>query len=569
VTYDAIAPTMIVSPADLSTSTKSVLDVNGGSLLPGDLVRYTITIIESSGQDANNVHLTDVVDANLTGINITNLGGGTDNSSGNTIDISNISVLASSSVNVIFEATVAGGAAVGTNIDNTAIITDVISGVITNAVAPTMVVNNTPTTGIKQLYLEGVNNNPSVLTRVVPGNTLVNITPGNTHTSDQAAFSNPFTINGGTNITVQLWLRRVVPNNAGVRTAHVELFNSGTGTSLGTDTQSWNVNGMQLITFTIPVATPQSFAIGDAIQLVLTNDAGSAGNIRLRTLRNGINAQIQMDTSTVINLDEVGVFSAAYPATTQFKTYASGSTVYLRTTVSDPFGNADISSVDITVTNPTPAQVFSTNITVPTATPTAATAVFETAYVIPATPDGIWSVGFTANEGSEGTVSHSSSANMIVGTPALTVSKNYSQTVMDPVNTSNYKAIPNAIVEYTLAIENTGFGYVDVNTTVLTDPIATGTSFYFGSPLNPATFIDGLTASGLTFNFVSLASTVDDIDFSNDGGATYITPSVDANGFDTTSPPINFIRFNPKGEFRGSDGVNNPSMQINFRVRLE
>ena len=69
--------------------------------------------------------------------------------------------------------------------------------------------------------------------------------------------------------------------------------------------------------------------------------------------------------------------------------------------------------------------------------------------------------------------------------------------------------------------------------------------------------------------FISLASTVDDIDFSNDGGATYITPTVDANGFDTTSPPINFIRFNPKGEFRGSDGVNNPSMQINFRVRLE
>jgi len=95
-----------------------------------------------------------------------------------------------------------------------------------------------------------------------------------------------------------------------------------------------------------------------------------------------------------------------------------------------------------------------------------------------------------------------------------------------------------------------------------------GTTFYFGSPLNPATFVDGLTSSGLTFTFISLASTVDDIDFSNDGGATYITPSADANGFDITSPPINYIRLNSKGEFRGSNGVNNPSMQINFRVRV-
>lgn len=570
VTYDAVAPTVIVTPADLSTSTKTVLDINGGSLLPGDLVRYTITIIESGGQPASNVQLTDVVDANLTSINITNLGGGTDNSSGNTIDISNISVAASSSVNVVFEANVTGGAAVGTNINNTAIITDVTSGVITNAAAATIVVNSTPTTGVKQLYLEGVNNNPSALTRVAPGNTITpNITPGASHTSVQAAFSSAFTINAGSNITVQLWLRRFSPNNSGVRTATVELFNTGTGSSLGSDSVTWDAGGMILQTFTIPVASAQNFSAGQAIRLVLSNDASSAGSIRVRTNRTGINSQIQMDTSTVINLDDVGIYTAAYPATSQFKTYSPGSTVYLRTTVSDPFGNADINSVDVTVTEPSSVQVFSTNLIAPVATPSTSTAVFETPYTIPATPDGIWIVDFTANEGLEGTVSHSSSADMVVGTPSLTVSKNYSQTVFDPVNTSNYKAIPNAIVEYSVGVENSGFGYVDINTIILSDPLAPGTTFYFGSPLNPVTFVDGLTASGLSFTFISLASTVDDIDFSNDGGSTFITPSVDANGFDITSPPINFIRLNPKGEFRGSDGVNNPSMQINFRVRVE
>ena len=568
VSYDAIAPTAVITPADLSTSTKAVLDVNGGSLLPGDLVRYTISIIETAGQPANNVQLTDIVDANLTGINITNLGGGTDNSSGNTIDISNISVAASSSVIVEFEANVSGAASTGTSINNTAIITDLVSGTITNAVAPTIVVSSTPTTGTKQLYFDDANNSPGLLTRVAPTvNTRTNpdIPPGSTYTLNQAPFELPFTINSGSNIVVQMWLRRMT-SNSGNHTATVELFNGAS--SLGSDSQSWNVNGMQLIVFTIPVLSAHSFSAGEFISLVITSDAGNAGNVRMRTFRNGINARIDMETGTVINLDEVGVYSAAYPATTQFNTYSPGSTVYLRTTVSDPFGNADISSVDISVTDPTPAQVFTTNITVPTATPAAATAVFETAYTIPATPDGIWSIGFVANEGSEGTVSHASSADMIVGTPALTVSKN-SQTISDPVNASDFKAIPNAIVEYTLGLENSGYGYVDINTIELTDPIATGTTFYFGSPLNPVDFVDGLTASGLSFTFTSLASTTDDIDFSNDGGSTFITPTVDVNGFDTTSPPINFIRLNPKGELRGSDGVNHPSMELRFRVRVE
>lgn len=575
VTYDAIAPTVIVSPADLSTSTKTVLDVNGGSLLPGNLIRYTITITESAGLAANNVQLTDVVDANLTGINITNLGGGTDNSTGNTIDISNISVAANSNVTIVFEANVAGGTSVGTNINNTAIITDTTSGLITNAVAMTLVVSNSQTTGIKQLYLDNANNNPGVLTRVPPSsnadNTITNpdIAPGLSYTSNQAQFELPFMINAGSSITVQLWLRRM-PNNSGARTVTVELFNGGTGASLGSNTQGWNQNQMRLITFTIPVVTAHNFATGDFIQLVLTNDNVVAGeDIRMRTFRAGNNSRIDIDTSTVINIDEMGVYTAAYPDVTQFKTYTPGATVYLRARVSDPFGNADISSVDITVTDPTPAQVFATTVTIPSATPDAASAVFETPYTIPnPTTDGIWVIRYTANEGSEGTVSHNSAADMVVGTPALTVSKN-TETILDPVNSSNYKAIPSSIVEYSVEVVNSGFGYIDINSTVISDPVAAGTTFFFGSPLNPATLVDGSTASGLSFNFVSLSSTVDDIDFSNDGGATYITPSVDANGFDTTSPPINYIRINPKGEFRGSDGVNDPSMQMQFRVRVD
>ena len=579
VTYDAIAPTLIISPADLSTSTKTVLDVNGGSLLPGDLVRYTITITESAGQPASNVQLTDVVDASLTGINITNLGGGTDNSTGSTIDISNISVPASSNVTVVFEANISGAVSTGTSINNTAIITDGTSGVITNAVAPTLVVNSTPSSGTKILYLDNLVGNAGDLTRVDPA-TIIDSRTANLNGNGESAdfnltpvFQGGFTISAGV-INALIGFER--NNNGGSRTVLIELYKvSGGNILIASDSTTFNIGTNQgnttLIPFDFTLASAVSFTATDSLMMRVTNTTGPNNNrVRVHSNRNGLSV-IPFNTTTVINLDEVGVYAAASPSTAQFKSYLPGSTVYLRAKVSDPFGFADISSVDFTVNNPVPTQVFTANVTVPVASPAAAgaTAVFETAYTIPATPDGIWSIGFTANEGAEGTVSHSSTANMVVGTPVLTVSKNYSQTIFDPVNTSNYKAIPDSIVEYSVGVDNSGFGYVDINTIVLSDPLASGTTFYFGSPLNPATFVDGLTASGLSFTFISLASTADDIDFSNDGGSSFITPSVDANGFDITSPPINFIRLNPKGEFRGSDGVNDPSMQINFRVRVE
>jgi uncharacterized repeat protein (TIGR01451 family) len=575
VTFDAVAPTVVVLAADLSTSTKTVLDVNGGSLLPGDLVRYTITINETAGQAVNNVHIVDVVDANLTSINVTNIGGGTDNSSGNTIDISNINVPASSSVIIEFEANVNGGTSTGTNINNTAIITDTTSGVSTNAIAPALVVNSLPSSGNKILYLTSLNTATPVLTRTVTtANTSSQDIDGNNNEIfsilQSPVFQSPFTITAGT-VSVQLNLQSRGNNTNQQRDVEVDLIQvtGGVPTTLNTGTASYTNNGgTEYVTFNISLPSDVNFLQNDYIRIDVRNVTPQQNRrIRVRSLIAGNLSQVSLQSSTVINQDEIGIYAGTYPDVTQYKSYLPGATVYLRSTVSDPFGNADISSVDFTITDPTLTQVFSTNVTVPSFTPSGASAIFETPYLIPATPDGIWSAGYTANEGAEGTVVHSSSANLLVGAPILTVSKN-PFTISDPVNPSSYKAIPNAIVEYTVAVENSGFGYVDINSIVLTDPIAAGTTFYFGSPLNPANFIDGLTASGLSFTFTSLASTTDDIDFSNDGGSSFITPSIDANGFDTTSPPINFIRLKPKGEFRGSDGVNNPSMEIKFRVRV-
>jgi len=261
------------------------------------------------------------------------------------------------------------------------------------------------------------------------------------------------------------------------------------------------------------------------------------------------------------------VFAQAYPGTLQFPSYAPGSTVYIRATVSDPFGSADISSADISLTDSASLTQINNQAMLSVATPDSSSHVFEYQYTIPALPEGLWNISITANEGTEGTVSHTAQSPMLVSSisPNLTVSNN-SVVLSDPTNVLNPKAIPGAIVEYNLSVENQGLGVIDANTTVLTFPISTDVKLFFGSPISPITFIDGVNTSGLTFIFTSLASITDDIDFSNDGGITFITPSADIDGFDITVPPINFVRLNPKSEFRASDGVNHPSMSIKYRV---
>ncbi len=147
--------------------------------------------------------------------------------------------------------------------------------------------------------------------------------------------------------------------------------------------------------------------------------------------------------------------------------------------------------------------------------------------------------------------------------------KKTSLVVFDPFNgTTNPKAIPGAHVDYTLKVTNSGYGNSDNNTVVIVDDLPTNTKLILGSPANPLIFNDGTPSSGLTYTFSGLGSTTDDIDFSNDGGSTFITPSADVNGVDITSPPINFIKISPKGVLNGDSGSGSPNFSMTYRVEV-
>jgi len=161
----------------------------------------------------------------------------------------------------------------------------------------------------------------------------------------------------------------------------------------------------------------------------------------------------------------------------------------------------------------------------------------------------------------------------VIEPPSLTIVKS-ALTTSDPVNgASSPYNIPGATLLYSLQTTNTGLGVPDTDSMVVTDPIPTNTELFVndlgGAGSGPVLFIDGTSPvnSGLTYTFTSLGSNTDDLEFSNDNGATWTyTPVPDANGYDAN---VTNIRVNPKGVMRASDGANNPTYSLRFQVRVQ
>ena len=440
-----------------------------------------------------------------------------------------------------------------------------------------------PADGVKRLYFDNVDDPPGNLTRD-PTDNITRKTSGDiakdggTLTLNQGIkFATPFTIKSDdTDIVAVLRIRRMDNRDTSVQ---VEVRNGNTNTLIGTSSSlpiTENPNRWHTVSLPISLASDVNLDIDDYIQVIVRNT--STGNrsrdIQIRTEENGNieKSHLQVDTNTVINVDSIEVFNAANGL--KFSSYKAGTQILIRAIVSDPFGSDDITGANITITDPTgsPPVPPVTNVAMTSVSTTAGTRTYEYTYDIPPdpAPDGFWNISVTADEGYEGEISHTSQSTMIVGSPNLTISKN-SNVFFDPVNTSNYKSIPGAIVEYTITVDNSGYGYVDLNTFVLDDALPAGTTFFFGSPLKPIDFTDGVPPSGLTFTFIDLASTVDDVEFYNNSGTNLVTPTVDGNGNDTTVPPIDLIKIIPKGEFNGGDTTpaNNPSMEFKFRVKVD
>lgn len=149
-------------------------------------------------------------------------------------------------------------------------------------------------------------------------------------------------------------------------------------------------------------------------------------------------------------------------------------------------------------------------------------------------------------------------------TPSLLVSK-IAQTVSDPVNGStNPKAIPGAVVLYTVGVTNQGDGSPAADSVIITDPLPPQSALFVDtSSGDPIVFVDGAVASGLGYSCAA------DVSFSNQpgGGAPYnYTLVPDGQGYD---PLVTGYGIQPTGSMSPAVGSNFPSFNIRLLVRIE
>lgn len=166
--------------------------------------------------------------------------------------------------------------------------------------------------------------------------------------------------------------------------------------------------------------------------------------------------------------------------------------------------------------------------------------------------------------------------------PSITVVKTVTA-YSDPINgTTSPKAIPGSFMTYTVMATNTGPGAADNNTTVITDPIPATTELFVGdingAGSGPVLFTDGAScspgtaASGLSFSFINLSNTGDNISFSKSNGTTYDAvsdiPTADANQCDSA---VTNLKVSLGGPFNGTvaSGGSNTSFCLQFRVRVK
>ena len=565
--------------SNLSTATKTVADLNGGDADPGDALRYTITLTETGGATATGVSLTDDVPANVSSYSLVTIPAGAASSSTGTgtganntgfINLSNITVPANGSVTVVFDAIVAA-VAPGATIDNTVTIANP-NGPGATPAAPQVIVSASriPGSGTKPLYLWSTPDRR--LSRVQPtgAHPSVVINPlGSAVWTLAPTLQKATTLQAG-NFAVRLWINRAGGNPN--RNVTVTLANSALGTLAGV---TQNITAVPAGTpagyvFTLNLPASVTAPVGSAFTLTVVNNTTQANRTVNVWPTSGANiSRVELNSATVINVDSVTDYTAAYPAPTTAASFLRGSTVYVRAVISDPFGSFDVTQARITIVDANGATQVSSQAMTQVADSGVATKTYEYAYAVPVNAAlGGWTTRIVATEGTETTPVTDlgvGSFSVYVPPPSLIITKT-SQVISDPYRgAANPLRVPGSVQLYSIIVRNSGAGTVDNDSIVITDPIAANVAMYVSTASgDPVAFVDGSAPnqSGLAFNYAA------NVSYSNQAGGgppyTY-TPVPDANGFD---PNVHGVRIAPTGPMNGAVGAASPQFTIQFRVRV-
>ena len=478
------------------------------------------------------------------------------------------------------------GAAAVPSVTNTATVSGTLPDEDTtnNSSSDTATVVGSPiiTAGNKPLYLysdTGVGSDPD-LSRTPPTTPQSNIRiRKNIEVSETWVLSpqtqSALTIDGDSGtIPVELILRKGGTSSSSVsRSVQVTLATS-LGV-IGSQTRNLSLNGTETAyTFSIPISGDINLPASSTISLTVTNVTPGSGNAAFRVFPedSGNNSRIELTSETVINVDSVQIFDAPYPGGSLITSALPNTTVYARSTISDPFGSYDISTAAITIVDANGANAVTNASMTEVLDSNAATKIYQYAYTIPSAASlGAWTFVVTADEGTEGIVADNLATTFSVGGSPDVLFLKSSQVISDGLGNSApvAKAIPGATVLYRLTITNQGDGATDSNVTIV-DPIPANTSLCVADPcaqsLDPVQFADsplGTNASGLSYNYAS------HVDYSKSPGPTYTygaTLTPDANGYDSG---VTSVRIRPSGSFNAATAGTPAGFELLFRVQVQ
>lgn len=566
-----------VTSPNLSNSTKTVIDQTNNPSKAGDTLKYTITLIESAGQAANNISVTDTLDANLVNFTMVSIpAGSTDNSTPGTgpVNVTGINIPANGSVTIVYTAQIANTAASGTLINNTAAITGGVSSASPSA-SPIVVTGTT--NGNKTLYLltagmaaaTGTYSRRQGATSTTTFQTLAKGGGSSSWTLDYQAAA---AINITGNVVANLYMRT---NNSRTYPVQVTLSN-GTSTLTGTGNCALNTAATpRLCTINLTGTLPITIAANGQITVTVTNNFGGGGTrdiLLYPEYSAATQSTMTFDVNPAINVDSVNIYNTVYPGTGAQSVYEPNQTVYVRVQLSDPFGCFDIGAGTLTLTDPnSTVQVNAANILAANkttcVTPTApnayaASIIYEYPYTLASNAAlGNWSASVTAKEGAELTVSNTAANTFLVGVPALLIMKSVSVST-DPVHcttpgntgsctgmATTFKSIPGSVMLYNVLVTNTGNG--TAGNIIITDPVPTYSSFMVGS----MTFTDGSTSSGLPTPVYSY-------DNSSCSGSFTYTPT------GAIDPNVKCVKAAFSTNMNGKSGASSPYFTVSFKVQI-
>ncbi len=367
----------VVEP-DLSLSTKTASDLNGGSLLPQETVRYIITLDDSQDLELSGLQLTDHLPDYISSYTVSGLPAGASdigtsdggNNGTGLIDIRNITVPAGGTVSIQIDAVVDANAPDGTPMKNTA---DLILGSqswqVTSADLNVKLLISTPANGNKPLYLlnNKLSRNLSSTDYVVTGNHGVTST-----WTIESRLQSDLSLNTG-DIRLNLAVEGHRTGNVTTTLSPSLYYNDNQGSgnidivSGVIPAGSYKVNTTSDKTLDMNLSSPVTIPAGSSIYLKIDNSASNNSNnsfaqIDIHSINGSFRSEIILNASTVINVDSITVWDAPFGdmnGTGDGKLLTDSEykgDLYVRAQISDPFGAFDISAATITATKPDGSQ---------------------------------------------------------------------------------------------------------------------------------------------------------------------------------------------------------------------